>query len=118
MLLGEILVVALSSLRVNKLRSSLTMLGIVIGVGAVIAMFALRTVPRRSAGARRSTDGQRWLVASFLGWGIRDAPFGPLNRNNRNIPYTATTYTAAVRPETECNGAVCFTSSGRALVRS
>jgi len=41
MLLGEVIRVALSSLRSNKLRSLLTMLGIVIGVAAVIAMIAL-----------------------------------------------------------------------------
>jgi len=41
MLLGETIGVALASLRVNKLRSFLTMLGIVIGVAAVIAMIAL-----------------------------------------------------------------------------
>jgi len=41
MLLTETVRVALDALRVNKLRSLLTMLGIVIGVGAVIAMVAL-----------------------------------------------------------------------------
>ena len=41
MLFGEIIAVALGALRANKLRSMLTMLGIVIGVGAVIAMIAL-----------------------------------------------------------------------------
>ena len=41
MLLGEVIRVALSSLRANKLRSFLTMLGIVIGVASVIAMVAL-----------------------------------------------------------------------------
>ncbi len=35
--------IALRALRVNKLRSALTMLGIVIGVGAVIAMVAIGT---------------------------------------------------------------------------
>ncbi len=41
MLLGEVIRVALASLRANTLRSLLTMLGIVIGVAAVIAMIAL-----------------------------------------------------------------------------
>src|SRR6476620_4304108 len=41
MLIGEILTVAFASLRANVLRSVLTMLGIVIGVGSVILMVAL-----------------------------------------------------------------------------
>jgi putative ABC transport system permease protein len=41
MLLGETVAVALIALRANKLRSALTMLGIVIGVAAVIAVVAL-----------------------------------------------------------------------------
>ena len=35
--------IALRALRVNKLRSALTMLGIIIGVGAVIAMVSVGT---------------------------------------------------------------------------
>ena len=41
MLLGETIAVALQSIRANMLRSVLTMLGIIIGVGAVITMVAL-----------------------------------------------------------------------------
>jgi hypothetical protein len=43
MLLHEVLRVAFASLRANKLRSLLTMLGIVIGVASVITMIALGT---------------------------------------------------------------------------
>ncbi|MFA5028647.1 MAG: ABC transporter permease [Candidatus Methylomirabilota bacterium] len=43
--------IALRALRINKLRSALTMLGIVIGVGAVIAMVAVG-----SGAARRISD--------------------------------------------------------------
>ena len=55
MLLGEILKVAVESIRVNKLRSFLTMLGIIIGIAAVITMVALgegaqRAVQDRIAG--------------------------------------------------------------------
>ena len=60
MLLGETFAVALSSIRANTLRSLLTMLGIIIGVGAVITMVALGTGaqkavrgPDRGAGRER-----------------------------------------------------------------
>jgi putative ABC transport system permease protein len=52
MLIGEIILVALGAIRANKLRSLLTMLGIVIGVGAVITMVAL------GSGAQRAVQDQ------------------------------------------------------------
>ena len=52
MLLGEIIGVALGAIRGNKLRSFLTMLGIVIGVSAVITMVALGT------GAQKAVQDQ------------------------------------------------------------
>jgi putative ABC transport system permease protein len=48
MLLVEIIKVALAALRANKLRSLLTMLGIIIGVGAVITMIALGSGAQKS----------------------------------------------------------------------
>jgi putative ABC transport system permease protein len=40
-LLTEILLIALDTLRANKLRSALTILGVVIGVTSIVAMTAL-----------------------------------------------------------------------------
>jgi threonine/homoserine/homoserine lactone efflux protein len=43
MLISETFRIALSSIRSNLFRATLTMLGIIIGVGAVITMVALGT---------------------------------------------------------------------------
>jgi putative ABC transport system permease protein len=51
-LLGELIAVALQSVRANLLRSLLTMLGIIIGVASVITMLAI------GAGARGAVDKQ------------------------------------------------------------
>ncbi|HJV74337.1 MAG TPA: ABC transporter permease, partial [Noviherbaspirillum sp.] len=52
--------IALNALRVNKLRSSLTMLGIIIGVAAVITMIAV------GAGAQARVEGQIKSLGSNL----------------------------------------------------
>jgi putative ABC transport system permease protein len=58
MLIGETIRISLTSIRSNLFRALLTMLGIVIGVGAVITMVALGT------GAQRQIDEQ---MAAFGG---------------------------------------------------
>jgi putative ABC transport system permease protein len=62
MLLGEIIRVALGALRANKLRSLLTMLGIVIGVAAVIAVVALGTGAQSAVKDRISSLGTTLLT--------------------------------------------------------
>jgi len=62
MLIGEIISVALGALRANKLRSMLTMLGIVIGVAAVIAMVALGTGAQKAVNDRISSLGTTLLT--------------------------------------------------------
>jgi len=64
MLVKETIGVALGALRVNKLRSLLTMLGIVIGVGAVIAMVALGRGAQNSVNARISALGTTLLTVN------------------------------------------------------
>jgi putative ABC transport system permease protein len=61
MLIGETLSVALEALRANKLRSFLTMLGIVIGVAAVIAMVALGTGAQQTVKDRITSLGTTLL---------------------------------------------------------
>jgi len=64
MLFGEILSVALGALRANKLRSMLTMLGIVIGVAAVIAMVALGTGAQTAVNDRIASLGTTLLTVT------------------------------------------------------
>jgi putative ABC transport system permease protein len=62
MLFGETIAVALGALRANKLRSMLTMLGIVIGVAAVIAMVAIGTGAQSAVKDRISSLGTTLLT--------------------------------------------------------
>ncbi|HSE27746.1 MAG TPA: ABC transporter permease [Gemmatimonadales bacterium] len=62
MLLDEILRVAFQSIRANKLRSMLTMLGIIIGVGAVITMVALGTGAQKAIEDRINSLGANLLT--------------------------------------------------------
>jgi len=86
MLLGETLLIALQSIRGNLFRASLTMLGIVIGVAAVITMVALGT------GAQRAIDEQM----EALGGDILSINAGHrLNRGVARDQLTLTTEDAA-----------------------
>jgi putative ABC transport system permease protein len=66
--------IALRALRVNKLRSALTMLGIVIGVGAVIAMVAVGTGAAQRIKSQIASIGSNLLMiqpGSATSGGIR-----------------------------------------------
>ena len=71
--LSEIFAVAFQSVRANKLRSMLTMLGIVIGVAAVITMVALgsgaqKAVEDRIKAGKRRARQVRCLVPAGLAY--------------------------------------------------
>jgi putative ABC transport system permease protein len=68
MLIGETFAVALSSIRSNALRSILTMLGIIIGVGAVITMVALGTGAQKAVEERIAALGAN-VFTVFAGQG-------------------------------------------------
>jgi len=54
--------ISFCALRVNKMRSALTMLGIIIGVGAVIAMVAVGTGASRKIAEQISSMGSNLLI--------------------------------------------------------
>ena len=54
--------ISLRALRVNKMRSALTMLGIIIGVGAVIAMLAVGTGASRKISEQIASIGSNLLI--------------------------------------------------------
>jgi putative ABC transport system permease protein len=70
MLVGEAVAAALDSIRVNALRSALTMLGIVIGVGAVITMVALGSGAQRAVEERIQALGAT-VLSVFPGQSFR-----------------------------------------------
>ncbi len=64
MLFKESVQIALKALLANKLRSILTMLGIIIGVGAVIAMVSVGMGVRRSVQSSIASLGSNMLIVS------------------------------------------------------
>jgi putative ABC transport system permease protein len=67
-LLNEVIVMALDTLRTNKLRSSLTVLGIVIGITAVVGMTAMiRGFDESLRNSIRSLGPDTIFVAKFSG---------------------------------------------------
>ena len=70
MLIGEIIQVAMQAIRANKLRSFLTMLGIIIGVGAVITMVALGSGAQKSVQERIQALGPT-LLSIYPGQAFR-----------------------------------------------
>ena len=64
MLFKESVQIALKALLANKLRSILTMLGIIIGVGAVIAMVSVGMGERRSVQSSIASLGSNMLIVS------------------------------------------------------
>ena len=54
--------IALRALTVNKMRSALTMLGIIIGVGAVIAMIAVGSGAKKRIAEQIASMGSNLLI--------------------------------------------------------
>jgi putative ABC transport system permease protein len=100
---GEILRVALEALRVNKMRSVLTMLGIIIGVGAVIAMLALGNGAKAAVNARISALGTTLVSINpgqvFTGGIASNADRAQLKTDDADLLIARCTTCKAVEPE-------------------
>jgi putative ABC transport system permease protein len=112
MLFGEIVIVALQSIRANLFRAILTMLGIIIGVGAVITMLAA------GAGAQKRIDDQIAALGSNI-LTVNAAQFfaGGISRDRQTLVVddvdaliADTRYLDAVVPEMQNRGQLKFDS--------
>ena len=104
MLFGETFRVALEALRANVLRSFLTMLGIVIGVAAVIAMVALGRGAQQSVNDRIAALGTTLLTvvpgqARTAGRVASSTDRAPLTLDDATALESRSTYVVAVQPE-------------------
>ncbi len=101
MLLGEMIAVALQSIRANLFRGFLTMLGIIIGVGSVITMVSLGTGAQRAVDEQIEALGANILSVSSRGMMRRgvDQNIGTLTIDDARAVGTATESVAAVVPE-------------------
>ena len=102
MLIGEIIRVALGALRANKLRSLLTMLGIVIGVAAVIAVVALGTGAQTAVKDRISSLGTTLLTVmpgQQRGMGVTFDQSMKLTMDDATAIEARSTAITAVQPE-------------------
>jgi putative ABC transport system permease protein len=111
MLIGETLRVAFDSLRVNKMRSLLTMLGIVIGVAAVIAMTALGNGAAKAVQDRISALGTTLLqvdAARVQQGGVAVA--NPVRMTEKDADYLREhgTMFAEVEPQQDRNAQVTY----------
>ena len=103
MLLAEILKVALESIRVNKLRSFLTMLGIIIGIAAVITMVALGEGAQRQVAERLEGLGTNVLTVrpGQQMWGGVDRGSARLTAEDAEAIVASASSVKAVSPELE-----------------
>jgi len=102
MLIGEIISVALGALRANKLRSLLTMLGIVIGVAAVIAVVALGAGAQSAVKNRITSLGTTLLTVmpgQQRGMGVAFDQSVKLTMDDAKAIEEKTTTLNAVQPE-------------------
>jgi putative ABC transport system permease protein len=112
---GETFQVALGALRANKLRSFLTMLGVVIGVAAVIAMVAIGRGAQESVNQRIAALGTTLVTVTpgqIFGRGVASGTDrARLTMDDADALAERGRYVAAVQPEMSGQAQVQFGSS-------
>ena len=114
MVITETLAVAVSALRANKMRSFLTMLGIVIGVGAVIAMIALGKGAQKQVADRIAALGTTLLTitpgqAAATG-GVRGGSQAKMTLDDTLFLGERTTLLTEIEPESSTNTQIVYTT--------
>src|SRR5512140_3011857 len=102
MMITETVIVALGALRANKMRSFLTMLGIVIGVGAVIAMIAFGKGAQKQVSDRIAAMGTTLLTISpgqQQQGGVRQGGQQKMTLDDIDILEQRTTLLTDIQPE-------------------
>ena len=114
MLVTETVAVALGALRANKMRSFLTMLGIVIGVGAVIAMIAFGKGAQKQVSDRIAALGTTLLTINPSqqqgAGGIRQAGQSKMTLDDVEFLQERTTLLTEIQPEIRTNAQVQYLS--------
>jgi putative ABC transport system permease protein len=113
MKLSNLLQIAITALRRNNLRAFLTMLGIIIGVGAVIAMVAIGQGSKKSINDKLSSMGSDMItirpISNFtVGGGARLDATGlqTLTLNDVNVIQSRGKYIKGVSPSVSSRGQV------------
>jgi putative ABC transport system permease protein len=114
---GETVWVALGAIRANKLRSFLTMLGIIIGIGAVIAMLALGEGAQRQISAQLDRLGPNVLTVApgqqFMG--RVDRGDAELTARGAEAIAAEGRYIQAVSPEMQRRLQITFSAANASL---
>jgi len=112
----ESLRIALRSMAANKMRAGLTMLGVIIGVGAVIALVAAGAGTQATVTERFTSLGSNLLVISparSFARGVRGAASSGRSLTNDDVDSIAqlATAVAAIAPEYSTNAQIVYGSN-------
>jgi putative ABC transport system permease protein len=115
MLIGETVRVAFSSIRANKLRSALTMLGVIIGVAAVITVVAMGSGAQKAVQDRINALGANLITINpGMGrgaGGVASADRAAMHVSDADSLRTEATTLDAVVPELSRNQQVVYLNS-------